>query len=82
MKTYTYTVHIEPGDDHGYVVSVPALPGCFSQGETYDEAIEMAQDAIRCYLESLVKDGEPIPEESQPPARVAVGVRVNAVAVR
>jgi antitoxin HicB len=35
-------------------VSVPELPGCFTQGETIDEAIEMAKEAISLYVESLV----------------------------
>lgn len=82
MKTYTYTIEIEPGEDGYYVVTVPALPGCFTQGATYDEAVEMARDAIRCHLESLVKDGEPIPEEAHPPHQVAVGVRVDALTVQ
>lgn len=77
MKTYTYTVHLEPAEEGGYTVYVPALPGCVTQGETYSEAIIMAREAILCYLESLIKDGEPIPEESQPAGRVALGVVVE-----
>ena len=42
-------------------MSVPSLPGCFTQGETYDEAVEMAKDAIEGYLTSFTKHGEPIP---------------------
>ena len=64
MRTYTYTVKIHPPDDensHDYV-QVPALPGCFTQGDTFEQAIAMAQDAITCHLEGLIADGEPIPE--------------------
>lgn len=44
-------------------MSVPALPGCFTQGETLDEAKAMAEEAIGLYLESLIDAGEPIPED-------------------
>lgn len=60
----TYTAVFDQGDD-GYTVTVPALPGLVTEGRTVDEAREMAIDAIRCYLESLRKDGEPIPTEVQ-----------------
>lgn len=57
-----YTVVFDEGED-GYTVTVPALPGIVTSGRTLDEARRMAQDAIRCHLESLIKDGEPIPAE-------------------
>lgn len=62
-KEYSYTVFFEPVPEGGYIVTVPALPGLVTEGDTLDEAREMARDAIRAYLESLIKDGEPIPEE-------------------
>ncbi|KRT65375.1 MAG: hypothetical protein XU11_C0028G0028 [Candidatus Dadabacteria bacterium CSP1-2] len=62
-KEYSYTVFFEPAPEGGYIVTVPALPGLVTEGDTLDEAREMARDAIRAYLESLIKDGEPIPEE-------------------
>ena len=43
----------EPAPEGGYVVCVPALPGCVTAGETLEEAREMAGDAIRCYVGSL-----------------------------
>jgi predicted RNase H-like HicB family nuclease len=75
MKTHTYTVHFEyfsDGEQEGYNVTVPALPGCITWGRTLEEARAMAEDAIRGYLESLLKEGEPIPEEpaEAPPMRV------------
>ncbi len=51
--------------DEGYTVTVPALPGLVTEGRTLEEARLMAADAIRCHLESLLKDGEPIPSESE-----------------
>ena|SRR5437899_7235365 len=47
----------------GYQVKVPLLPGLTTYGRTLAEAREMARDAIRCHLEGLQKDGEPIPNE-------------------
>jgi predicted RNase H-like HicB family nuclease len=46
----------------GYAVSCPALPGCWSQGATEEEAVENIRDAIQGYLASLKKHGESIPE--------------------
>jgi antitoxin HicB len=80
MKTYLYTAHIEPAEEGGYNVFVPALPGCVTQGETYEEALAMAQEAIQAYVESLIKAGDPIPEEPPPSAHVEAVIRVRAPA--
>ena len=75
MADLSYTVIFEPNEHGGYTVSVPTLPGLVTEGQTLDEARRMAEDAIRCYLEGLLKDGEPIPEEGvllQEKIRVAV----------
>jgi antitoxin HicB len=61
----SYTVILHPDSDGGYTVTVPTLPGCVTQGETIEEAIAMAKDAIRLYIESLIADGEPVPEEQE-----------------
>jgi len=42
---------LEPGEDKGYTVSVPSLPGCISEGDTREEAIENIREAIELYLE-------------------------------
>lgn len=60
-KEYNYTVLFEPAEEGGYVVTCPALPGLVTEGDTLEEAREMARDAIRAYLESIVKDGLPVP---------------------
>lgn len=67
-----YTIIIYPDETGGYWTEVPALPGCGSQGETIEEAIEMTKDAILGYLESLKKHGEPIPEEKALVVKVSV----------
>lgn len=64
MAEYTYTVLFEPADEGGYVVFCPALPGLVTEGDTYDEARERVEEAIEGYLESLLKDGQPIPPDA------------------
>lgn len=60
-----YEVVLIPDDEAGgYTVEVPALPGCFTEGDTIDEALANAREAIESYIGSLVKDGEPIPEDN------------------
>jgi predicted RNase H-like HicB family nuclease len=59
-----YTVILVPEEEGGYSVEVPALPGCYTQGETKEDAIAMAKEAIELYLESCKAHSESIPEES------------------
>lgn len=56
-----YRVLIEQDEDGIYVAEVPALPGCISQGETREQAVENVREAIAAYLESLAEHNEPIP---------------------
>ncbi len=51
--------------EEGYTVTVPALPGLVTEGRSLEEARSMAADAIRCHIESLRKDGEPVPSEME-----------------
>lgn len=62
-KILEYTVIYEPAEEGGYVVSVPALPGCVTQGDTFEEATDMIKDAMSGYLEVLKEEGEDIPQE-------------------
>lgn len=64
-KILQYTVVFEPAEEGGYIVSVPSLPGCATQGETVKEATEMIKDAIIGYLFSLKKHDESIPVEEE-----------------
>ncbi|MDO9399562.1 MAG: type II toxin-antitoxin system HicB family antitoxin [bacterium] len=64
-KIYKYTAIFEPAEEGGYIVTIPALPGCVTEGDTFEEAQKMAKDAIQCYVESLIKHGELVPEESK-----------------
>lgn len=64
---HRYRVMLEPEEEGGYSVWVPALPGCVSQGDTFEEALANIREAIECYLESCLKHGEPVPDETGMP---------------
>jgi len=74
MRILNFNVILTPDETGGYVVTCPALPGLVTEGDTLEEAREMATDAIRCYLESLQKDGEPIPTDNSITEEVAVEI--------
>jgi predicted RNase H-like HicB family nuclease len=74
MSTHDYLIVVHPDEEGGYWTDVPSLPGCGSQGETIDEAVEMTKDAILGYLESLKKHGE------EPPREEAIAVTVTVAA--
>ncbi len=62
-KVLQYTAIFEPAEEGGYVVTVPSLPGCVSQGDTFEEAVEMIKDAMKGYLEVLGEEKQEIPQE-------------------
>jgi antitoxin HicB len=64
MENYQFTVIIERQPEGEYLVTVPILPGCVTEGRTLEEARTMASDAINAYCTSLRKHDEPIPVES------------------
>lgn len=74
MKTYTIVVAHEP-EEGGYSVAVPALPGCYTQEESFDEAVANAREAIDAYPADVLASGEAIPDEDEPPRLVRVRVR-------
>lgn len=57
-----YDVVFEKQEVGGYTVTVPSLPGCISEGDTFEEAEANISESITAYLESLAKDGEDIPQ--------------------
>jgi len=67
-----YTIILHPDETGGYWTEVPALPGCMSQGDTVEEAIEMSKDAIALWLESMREQGEAIPEDKDIVVKVAI----------
>jgi predicted RNase H-like HicB family nuclease len=60
-----YPIAIETGDaEHAYGIVVPDLPGCFSAGDTLDEALTNSREAILLHLEGLLDDGQAFPRPS------------------
>ena len=78
---YKYRVLIEPAEEGGFVITVPALPGCVPQGEIRDDAVAMACDCIEGFPACLAESGEPIPVESEPADAVAVRMEVAGLVV-
>lgn len=73
MRTLRYKIWIRPETDGTYAVTVPSLPGYLTFGDTVEEALEMAKEAIDAYIESLIARGKEIPmEEDQIEATVMV----------
>ena len=70
----TYTIVLEPEETGGYMVLVPALPGCFTQGRTADECRKRATEAIALHIGGLEADGELVPEEFGTPQTLTVTV--------
>ena len=70
MNVYDFKVFIEPDEEvGGYVVSCPSLPGCYSQGDTIEEALKNIEEAILLCLEDLREQKLPIPN----PTKTLVG---------
>lgn len=70
-----FKVKLHKAEEGGYYVTVPSLPGCYSQGETKEEALANIKEAIALHLETIVEDSEPIMVEKDAEIRkVAVAV--------
>ncbi len=63
MPNYKFTVVIERDEDGLYIASVPLLQGCYTQGDSYKEALENIKDAIKLHIEARQALGEPVPIE-------------------
>lgn len=59
-----------PDEDGGYSVEVPSLPGCFSQGDTMEEALSNIREAIELHIADMIDAGEAIPEDYPAPLQV------------
>ena len=70
----SYNVVLEPDPDGGYVAIIPAFPGCYSQGESAEEALANAREAIALTIEDMQTNGEAIPDAAgELIGKVAVG---------
>lgn len=65
QKVLEYTAIFEPAEEGGYVVTVPALSGCATQGETFEEAVKNVKEAIEGYVAVLKEEKQDFPQEKQ-----------------
>jgi len=77
MKTLNYRIRLEKEEEGGYTVIVPALAGCVTFGETVEEAIDMAKEAIEGYIETLIDLGKKVPTDNDV-LEYAVSVEAHA----
>ena len=67
-----YSVVVHKAEEGGVWVGVPALPGCYSQGESLEEALANVKEAIALYIETLRDEGQPIPGDEEVVFKVTV----------
>ena len=68
-----YSVVVHKAEEGGFWVDLPALPGCYSQGETVENTLENVREAIDLYLEVLTEEKEAIPRDEEVVFKVSVG---------
>ncbi len=79
-RDFAFMAIFEPADEGGYIVRFPAIRGFVTEGESLDEAREMARDALRCFIEGQLMDGQPVPPSdvsSSDPVREPVTLTVR-----
>lgn len=63
MKTYGYTIVIDKDEDGKFLAICPSLQGCYSEGDTLEEAKELIEDAIKLHIQDRIENGEAVSEE-------------------
>ena len=66
MDRYIFPAVFEKGDVKGYFINFPDLPGCITEGDTLEEALKMAKDALELHLYNMEEDKEEIPTPTAP----------------
>ena len=80
MGGYVYHVLLDPSEEgDGYTVTVPALPGCITQGATKEQALARVREAIAIHIKGLLDDGEKWPEEREQPELAIVSIEASDV---
>jgi len=77
MDTFRFQVIIEPDEDGFYIADVPALPGCHTQGKSFEEALDNIQEVIRMCVQELREEGKPV----QPRYPEIIGIKTLEIAV-
>ena len=80
MKSYVFKVEVEQ-EDGRWVAEVPSLPGCATEGDTREEAIEALREATQAYLEVLIEHNDPLPVDARDDVIILDSPDVVAVSV-
>ena len=80
MKTYVFRVEVED-EDGRWVAEVPSLPGCATEGDTKEEALQALQEVAQAYIEVMNEHGDPLPEEAQQEVTVIDSPDIVAISV-
>lgn len=79
MKTYVFQVELVEEDDGRWSALIPSLPDCSAWGYTSEDALNAVQDTARAYIEVLIEDGDPVPNETTKAVSVIAGSEVVVV---
>jgi predicted RNase H-like HicB family nuclease len=66
MDRYIFPAIFEPGEIKGYTVSFPDLPGCITEGDSMEEALHMAKEALELFMYGMEEDYDTIPKPTAP----------------
>lgn len=77
-RVYHYTAVFEPAVEGGYTVTVPALPGCISEGDTFEEARKNIQEATELYLEVMTQETDAPRPPKDLPVVAPIEVKVSS----
>ena len=80
MKTYVFRVEVED-EDGRWVAEIPSLPGCATEGDSKEEALEALREAAQAYLDVMNEHGDPLPERVQQEVMVIDSADFVAVTV-
>ncbi|MCH7744672.1 MAG: type II toxin-antitoxin system HicB family antitoxin [Chloroflexi bacterium] len=81
MKTYVFKAEVEQDPSGRWGAEVPSLPGCATEGDTKEEALEALREAAQAYLEVMYKHGDPLPEEAEEEVTIISSADVVAITV-
>jgi len=76
-KKRRFHIRFQRAEEGGYVVTIPEMPGCVTEADTFEEGLEMVKDALEGLLEVAVEDGDPIPEQFDEVVHELVGDRAK-----
>jgi predicted RNase H-like HicB family nuclease len=76
FRAYPLTIEAHP-EDGGYLAVFPTLPGCQTWGETYEAAVRNAEEALAVFIETLIANGDPVPEADMSARATSLGIIVR-----